>query len=48
MEVENEPIMGKVQIHKTAADNNSVTGTLKDSGLRGAKYTIYDSNGKKS
>ena len=48
VEVENEPIMGKVQIHKTAADNNSVTGTLKDSGLRGAKYTIYDSNGKKS
>lgn len=47
VEVENEPIMGKVKIHKTAEDNNIITGILKGAGLRGANYTIYDSNGKK-
>lgn len=47
VDIENEPIMGKVQIHKTAADNNSITGTLKGDGLKGAKFTIYDADGKK-
>lgn len=47
VELENEPIMGKVQIHKTAADNNPITGVLKGAGLQDAKFTIYDSDGKK-
>lgn len=47
VDIENEPIMGKVQIHKTAADNNPITGTLKGDGLKGAKFTIYDADGKK-
>lgn len=47
IEVENEPILGKVKIHKTAADNNAITGTLKGTGLQGAEYTIYNSDGKK-
>ena len=47
VELENEPIMGKVQIHKTAADNNPITGTLKGDTLKGAEFTIYDADGKR-
>lgn len=47
VELENKPIMGKVELKKTAADNNPITGDLKGDGLKGAKFTIYDSNGKK-
>lgn len=47
VELENKPIQGKVQIHKTAADNNAITGHLKGDGLKDAKFTVYDSDGKK-
>ena len=47
IELENKPILGKVQIYKTAADNNPITGDLKGDGLKGAKFTIYDADGKK-
>ena len=47
VELENKPILGKVIIRKTAADNNSITGNLKGDGLKGAKFTIYDADGKR-
>lgn len=47
VELENKPIQGKVQIHKTAADNNAITGHLKGDGLKDARFTVYDSDGKK-
>ena len=47
VELENKPIQGKVQIHKTAADNNAITGHLKGDGLKDARFTVYDSDGEK-
>ena len=47
VELENKPILGKIIIRKTAADNNSITGNLKGDGLKDAKFTIYDADGKR-
>lgn len=42
--VKNYPQVGKVQVVKIAAANNSITGDKKGDTLRGATFKIYDEN----
>lgn len=42
----NEKIKGKIQITKTSANDNKLTGEKAGTKLKGAKFEIYDSNGK--
>lgn len=43
---ENEKIKGKIQINKTSANDNKLTGDKAGTKLEGAKFEIYDAKGK--
>lgn len=43
--VENEKIKGQIQIIKTSADDNNVTGEKAGTPLEGVEFEIYDSEG---
>ena len=43
--VSNIPIEGQIEIYKKSAENNKITGTLKDAPLQGVEFTIFDING---
>lgn len=40
----NTPIEGQISVTKKSADNNPITGTLKDSPIKGAEFTIFNEN----
>lgn len=42
---ENEKIKGKIQINKTSANDNKLTGDKAGTKLEGAKFEIYDAKG---
>lgn len=44
--IENEKIKGKIKIVKTSADKNNILNVEKGSPIAGAKFNIYDENGK--
>ena len=46
IQIENEKIKGNIQIIKTSADDNKITGSKKDEPLKDVKFEIYDASGK--